>query len=239
MVGRIVLAMVTSLLAAAGVWYAFEGEGMYSRHQFASEEAQKSLEVTEAQSAELLASARKSDSIVFALYGSLLAAVAGWFCHPLAAMSGRVKGALAGIVLGAIGGVLTAQVGHWFDRAIPFPQEPMLYWIGRWVLMVLPTCLAAGVAVALAGQFVKHVGNAVAGSVLGGVIAIILYSLLTGSVTPIEGHQYIYPANPGNRLMAMGLVAAVVPGMIALQVGRAESQVADDAASADNEEQQS
>jgi hypothetical protein len=222
MILRLAAYTLIALAVSAGLWFLFEQT--YEAYRFASEEARTSIAVTQEQSLELRDSARWSDLIVYAVVGATLAAMSGLLCHPNAKTSGRLRAAVIGILLGGAAGATSAILGHWFDERVLFPPEPMIYWVKRWSLMLLPIALAVAVTVASAGRFTKTVLDAVVGAAVGGALAMILYCVLSGMLTPIEGHQYIYPAATGNRLMILGLSAVFIGGTVLVHLGRSSAK---------------
>lgn len=221
MILRLLLFIVSALLVTTALWFVFEKT--YNERQFASKEAQNSLEVTEEQSKELYASALKSNVILYSVFFGVMAAVSGFLCHPTADLSGRVKGLVTGLVLGGLAGVASANLGHWFDLAITFPRDPMLYWVERWGLMLLPFCIAVGVAAAVSGRFKKDAADSLVGALLGGGAATIIYCLSAGALTPIENHNLIYPGFSSNRFMILALTGTLVGGVVILQLCRSRS----------------
>jgi hypothetical protein len=222
MILRLTIFTLVALAASTGLWLLFQKT--YDAHRFASDEARRALAVSQEQSAELQASTRTSDMIAYGIFGAVVAAVSGLLCHPTARTPGRLRGALVGLVLGGLAGVAAAQLGHGFDARTVFPADPMVYWIERWALILLPLCLAVAIAVASAGQFTRHILDCLFGAVIGGALATIIYCVVSGALTPIEGHQFIFPAAPANRLLILGLAAVLIGGIVLVQLGRSTPQ---------------
>lgn len=221
MIAKIFLYLAVAAAAAAGSYFIIQST--YDETAFASEEARTSLEVSEAQSAELLASTTTSNMIAYAILGALMTGASGFAANPRALPAGRGIGLVVGLILGAVAGVAMAQIGHLYDAKIAFPRDPMLYWVGRLFAMFSVLGIACGVAIAAAGKFSKDITDAIVGGLLGAGALTIIYCFVAGAATRIEGHQYIYPAFPENRAVLIGLSILVGFGSMLLLVRKSET----------------
>lgn len=219
---RIVVVCVLALCVSLVCWSILNST--YSHSSFASEEAQKSLEVTEQQTRELQASRLKSDMIAFGLFGTLLGGLCGAVCSATGTAAHRGLAGVLGLVLGLVAGVAGAWLGHFHDANMAFGGEPMTYWFVRWIALLLPIGLVAGIAAQAASRFSGADG--VVGGVLGASLAAVIYCLASGSLTPIEGHAEIFPAHSTNRLLAYSVASICIAGLIAFQLGRQGKKVA-------------
>ena len=213
---RLAVVFVLSMLVSLVSWGILSKT--YANRSFASKEAQETLVVSEALSAELQASRLKSDLIAYGLFAGLLGCLCGMACVPRAEPSKRLIGGLIGLSLGVAGGAAGAWLGHVHDEKMAFGGEAMTYWFVRWMLILLPI----GGASALAAQWnskSKFVDAVVAGLV-GTSIAAVLLCLTTGSLTPMELHTEIFPAHSSNRLLVLSLAAVCISGMVTLQLNR-------------------
>ncbi len=218
---RITGYLVGAAVVSIGVWYF--GEQTYDRFQYASQTAQKSLEVTEEQTAELRSSAIKSDMIIWGTYGLVFAAWCGFWCPVKLPAKRRAIGAVGGAFLGIIAGISTAQIGHWYDHTIPFPPDPMLYWFGRWALMLLPLAVAAGAAAGIVGSK-RDCTEGMVGAILGMLLSVTVYCLACGAISEIEGHQYVYPGFSKNRILILITSSFLIGGGVLLRTAGTDSQ---------------
>lgn len=215
---RIAVIIPLAFLLAYGV-YSW-AEGSYDRFQYASEESRTVRDLDPHHSVDLDASALKSDMILYAVVGAAFAAFSGLACHSSASLTGRLIGLVAGGLLGAAAGAGSGYIGHAIDRAILVPNDPMVYWFGRWAAMLLPIGLAAGIGAAASGKSIgKDLSEALVGAFLGVAIATIVYCLTSGALTEIENHEWIYPAFKGNRILILGLASVSISTLIAFRLG--------------------
>lgn len=216
----VLLKLVVYMLLAGGlstaIWFVFELK--YDAGYFASQEARESVVVTEAQSAELDSSAYRVDMIAYAIYGTLITGLCGLVCPKIGTTTSRLRGLFGGFVLGGLAGCAMAALGHWFDDVVTIPRDPMLYWLQRWALMLVPLGLAIGIATAIGGTKGGAKGEPIIGALLGSLGAAILYCLFSGELTPVESHHTIYPGFASNRWLVLTL-AAVLSGSGAIVLG--------------------
>ncbi len=218
MIVRILASIPLAFLVALAVW--FWAENNYNRNKYASREAQTTRDLLEHHSEELKASAIKSDMILYGILGAGLAALCGAWSHTSTTIPGRIRGLLVGAVIGGLAGAGGGWLGHWFDTNVSFPTDPIVYWFGRWAVMLAPLAVASGIAAAVSGSKpVKDLVEAIAGGLLGVAIAVTIYCLASGAISPIEEHQYIYPSYQSNRLMVLALATVFVSAMITFRLG--------------------
>lgn len=209
---QLAIYLVFSVIACVGSYYGVAA--VYDEFQYASEEAQTSLEVTEEQTAELKASSMKSDSIAYGIISIAMVAACGLAANPSGALAMRIVAVVLGALLGAVAGYASAQIGHYYDTNVPFPRDPVFYWVGRWILILLPVAIASGVVIAISGNFAKQIVDATVGSILGAGLATIIYCFTVGAATRLEGHEKILPAFPENRMLLIAVYPCI--GLIAL-----------------------
>ncbi len=213
---------ILGTLVAIFTWQAVDR--FYAYDAFASVETRQSLEVTEAQTAELIASRIKSDLITFGVIGALLAALAGSGAAPGTTLQQRGLGGAIGIVIGGIFGAMAGYLGNLHDANVAFPSDPTFYWVGRWALLFGLMGVAAGIAAGItAGK--RLASDAVVGSLIGAGIAILLYCFLSGSITPNESHENVLPGHSGNRLLMLLDLFVVIPTLIAVQLLRSRARI--------------
>lgn len=214
---RIAVIIPLAFLVAYGL-YSW-AEGSYDRFKHASEESRTVRDLDPHHSEDLDASALRSDMTLYAVVGAALAGFAGLACHPSAGVTGRVIGLITGLLLGGAAGVGSGYIGHAIDRAILVPDDPMIYWFGRWAAMLFPIGLAAGIGSAVSGKSIgKDLPEGLVGAFLGVAIATIVYCLSSGAITEIENHEWIYPAFKGNRLLILGLASVSISTLIAFRL---------------------
>lgn len=206
------LAMLVSLVS----WLVLDRT--YANRSFASREVQESLTVTEQQSAELQLSRLKSDVIAFGMFSALLSGLCGVVCLPKAGNVNLVSSGLVGLLVGFAAGAAGAWLGHAHDARMVFSGEPMFYWFIRWLAILLPIGIAAGLAAYWKSR-ARPLDAIVAGAV-GASLAAVLICLSMGSMTPIELHVEIFPAHSSNRLLVFALAAVCISGMLTFQLGR-------------------
>ncbi|MEM7475210.1 MAG: hypothetical protein AAF483_09480 [Planctomycetota bacterium] len=223
MIKSFCLFLFLAIIAIPSMYYGVQSQ--YDKFQYASKEAQESLEVTEAQSAELNASALKSDTIVYVCWGAILAAISGVSSTTASGNRGRLVGFVVGLVLGAGAGWLCAFVGHWHDQTMTF-NNSMMYWVGRWALMLAPVGLVTAVAVAAAGSIGKSIVDAIVGGLIGVVATLAVYCLLQGLITPLEQHDAVFPGNKENQIALFGLSVVLLGGscLVANGLGKADKR---------------
>ena len=206
------LAMLVSLVC----WLVLDKT--YANRSFASKEVQESLTVTEEHSAELQLSRLKSDVIAFGMFAALLSGACGIVCVPKAGAANVVGSGLIGLLLGFAAGAAGAWLGHMHDARVVFIGEPMIYWFIRWLVILLPIGIAAGLAAYWKSQ--ARLLDAIVAGAIGASLAAVLFCLTMGSLTPIELHVEIYPAHSSNRLLVLALAAVCISGMLTFQLGR-------------------
>lgn len=206
------LAMLVSLVC----WLILDRT--YANRSFASKEVQESLTVTEEHSAELQLSRLKSDVIAFGMFAALLSGACGVVCVHKAGTANIVGSGLIGLLLGFAAGAAGAWLGHVHDTRVVFSGEPMFYWFIRWLVILLPIGIAAGLAAYWKSR-ARPLDAIVAGAI-GGSLAAVLICLSVGSLTPIELHVEIFPAHSSNRLLVLALAAVCISGMLTFQLGR-------------------
>lgn len=207
-----VLAMLVSLVC----WLVLDKT--YANRSFASKEVQESLTVTEENSAELQLSRLKSDVIAFGLFAALLGGVCGIACVPKGGTANIVSSGLIGLLLGVAAGAAGAWLGHTHDARVVFIGEPMIYWFIRWLVILLPIGIAAGLAAYWKSS--ARLLDAILAGAIGASLAAVLICLISGSLTPIELHVEVFPAHSSNRLLVLALAAVSISGMLTLQLGR-------------------
>ncbi len=217
---RFAIVLVMAMLVSLVSWGILNQT--YAHRSFASKEAQETLTVSEELSNELLASRLKSDLIAYGLFSALLASVCGAVCVPRKFVASIGVAALLGLLLGAVGGAAGAWLGHLHDAKMVFSGDPMIYWITRWLAVLLPIGLTAGVAASLNSQ-AKLVDAVVAGAI-GAAVAALMICFVSGSLTPIELHSEIFPAHSSNRILTFSLAAVCIAGTIAFQLQRQAKQ---------------
>lgn len=204
MLARVLGILILLIATSAAVYFLWQAT--HDTYRFASEEARTSLEVTEAQSAELKGAAIKSDAIAFGIMGAAFAAVIGFAANPKTTIGKRVVGGLTGVVLGAIGGAIAGYIGHWHDVKYLYPSDPVFYWLGRWAMMIGPIAVAAGIAVSASGNPAKLLKDSLVATIIGGGLVVVFYCFMTGSITPIESHERVFPAFSQNRILLLALM---------------------------------
>ncbi len=223
MIKRIAFFLVLTAVATLGVWMIVRE---YYPFVLASEETLTAEFFSEAQSAEFRDAAYKSDIIVFGILGLTIATLAGGASQPAVSLGKRMLGSASGLVLGLLAGVGAACLGYWFDSHVQFPRDPMLYWVGRWSLMLLPIAIASGFAASIAGDFRKDLAESLVGAIMGAATATIIYCLLSGVVAPIEHHVQVFPGFTGNRLLIISLSTMLIGGGILVQLTRKSRRTA-------------
>lgn len=177
----------------------------------ASEEARKSIMVTQEQRNELIAAAKTNDMIAFGLVGSLLCiAVAFGSAKPAQA----VPGAALGLVLGGGAGIAAAWLGYWFYNhpSIDIKDSTMHHFL-RCLLMFLPLAVAAGLSVVVARRQFVDVGTSILGALLGVVATSAIYAMLSGLISTVEGSDKIFPHFLTNRfLIVLGSMICIGAG---------------------------
>ena len=147
--------------------------------------------------------------IAYAIIGCAFAAAFGLFANPTGSIATKLLGGILGAVLGAVGGVAAGYIGHWYDSAVGFPNDPVFYWVGRWFLMLLPLAVGSGIAIAASGKFGKQLSDSMAGTILGTGLVTIIYCFTSGSATRKEGHNKILPAFEENRILLIALLSII------------------------------
>ncbi len=195
----------------------------------ASEEARRSVEVTDSQRAELNAAKHSSDLIAYSIFGAMLCIVVAIVgSHPGSALH-RLLSILVGGALGGIAGIGMGFIGYLFhDAMISVLADPMVHMFSRLSAMFLPVALAIGLTMAFASKSKETAVNATMGAVVGALLTSLLYGILSGLVTPLEIVGAIYPAHTENRYLLF-LVAFLAIGIITfVQIARtAKSPVAE------------
>ena len=197
MIKSLIAFAVCASIAVPTLWYTVVAS--YKMDKFASEAARTSLEVTEEQSAELNQSALRSDAIVFAAWGAALAACIALCCAGARNLPFRFVGVVVGLLVGAGAGWATANLGFWFDHAVKF-EPTTTYWAKKWGLMYLPIAGAVSISAIAAGNL-KNAVDCIVGAVVGSCLAVFVYCILLGLVTPLEGHDAGFPGTDENRLV--------------------------------------
>lgn len=169
---------------------------------FASEEAQTSLEVTEAQTAELERARNICDALAHGFMGALICGLAGALANSSSSTKSAMIAAGAGLVLGFAAGTAGGFIGRWIT--VP-PTDAMMAWAMRWAIVLTPTVLTAAFCGALAGNLKTDFADALKGGVLALAGIVILYSLLSGSVTRNEERAAVFPGHSENRLLVLQL----------------------------------
>lgn len=233
MIARVAVAMLLGLLVTVGIY--FWAEYDYDRFRFVSEETMALSVLNEEQNTEIDASIFKNDQIGFTIYGAAITAICGLWCSPTASLGGRIMGFIGGAVLGAAAGAGANFVGHYFDRSIPFPSDPMLYWVGRWFAILTPIALACALVAFLSGKRSgKILGEGIAGAVLGMAAAVIVYCLTSGALTDIENHDFVFPGFPANRMLVFGLASVLIAGALTWRLGSVPIEPLAPASESDN-----
>ncbi len=217
---RFVILFVMALLVSLVSWGVLDRT--YNHPSFASKEAQETLVVSEELSAELQASRLKSDLIAYGLFSALLGSVCGAVCVRRTGTASIVVAAIIGLLLGLTGGMAGAWLGHLHDAKMVFSGDPMIYWITRWIAILLPIGLAAGIAASLNSP-AKILDGVLAGAI-GAAVATLLICFVSGSLTPIELHTEVFPAHSSNRILVFSLAATCIAGLIAFQLQRQTKQ---------------
>jgi MFS family permease len=199
MLRLLALFVVFCVVSIAGLGYLYKSSYPFV---LASEEARRSLEVTDEQMSELKSAALSSDMIAFGIMGAVLAGGFAALLGKATQTSKRPIGLVAGAVLGLGAGALGAMAGHWFVESPPFDiNDPMLYSFVRWILILGGVAGAAGLATALVGNFQKDAANAVIGALIGLFAAAAIYALASGSMTTAEQKNKILPHHFDNQLL--------------------------------------
>lgn len=206
---RLLLSLFLAVSASFALWASLDRTYQYDA--FASKETQSSVEVTEAQSAELLASRKKSDMIAYATIGGVFALV-------IALAEARKLSFLIAIapVLGVFGGALGSVIGHWQDTQMRLDGNQVLYWFARWAAILLPIGAACGVAAQFSSR--TRGANGIVGGIVGAALSALIYGTLSGSVTPNESRQDIFPIHSSNRLLVILLTGISVAIVVHLQL---------------------
>lgn len=214
---RMILVCFAAVGSAVLSWVILDNTYRYD--VFASQAAQTSLEVTEAQSAELLSSRKYSDMLAYGTFGCILALT----CALLAARgSYTLKIIAVAPVLGFLGGAAGGQLAHFQDAQMTFVPNQITYWVARWAAILVPIGISCGTASLLAGK-VQAANNIVAG-ILGALAATIIYCGVSGSLTAIESRQDIFPLASQNRLLVFLATSLCVAIAIALQKANESTQ---------------
>ncbi|GIW97349.1 MAG: hypothetical protein KatS3mg111_0682 [Pirellulaceae bacterium] len=209
--------LVGNLILASILWVGVSR--FYQYDVFASKEARESVRVTDEQMQELLDSRLKADMIVYAVIGAVLVATAGCCSASPAHQPSRATGLITGMLLGAVGGAASGYLGNQHDLNVNFPTDPMLYWIARWAIIYTPIGLAAGVAVASSLRW-KNVTDSVAAALVGVGASVVIYCLLSGTITPNESHERVLPGQNSNRLLMLLTAFGVIPTVLAWNTER-------------------
>ncbi len=232
MIRSFVMLVVLTLLVSFGLGYLFQ-----SAYPFvlASETARKSVEVSEEQMAELKGAALASDRIAFAIIGALLCGTLPLVVSGPSSSTKKIAGAGVGLLLGGGLGAVAGWFGHWF-YANPSIEiaDAMMYFLLRWTLMLLPLAIAAAISSTLASGNIKLIPHSLVGAVLGAVAASALYSVLSGTVTTIEGREKILPFFFGNRVLILAATCFCIGAGILLQLQAKKSLPVDLKASVAN-----
>lgn len=212
---RVLMAVSTAVVITLICWSILDNT--YAYDAFASEEAKVSLEVTEAQSAELIASRKKSDILAFAVFAAGLAGVCGALAHGNSNVTHMLAGGVTGVILGGMAGTLGAVLGHYHDTNFSFGANALTYWFLRWLMILGPIGLACGVSAQLG---VRRLGaDGPVGGIIGVCVAVSAYCLLSGMVTDLESHQNVFPGASSNRLLVMLLSTISLAGLLSVQLG--------------------
>lgn len=198
MIRRFVLLLLLGGIATAALSVLF---ARVDQLVLASEKARTALEVTDELNRELNAATYASNLIAFAILGGLLSIVGAIACSAPSSSRQKAIGAAVGLVLGAFAGALGAALGHWYVDNVQLPVDPMVQWAARWTLILLPMALAAGLATASAGNLRRDLGNALAGGVIGAIIASVAFAVLHGMLTEIENFSVVMPRFVNNRVL--------------------------------------
>jgi hypothetical protein len=220
MLSKLAILLVFSILVTAGLGYLFQKTYPFV---LASEKTRLSVEVTEEQSLELRAAAQSSDMITFSIVSTVLCVGCAAVFGRSESFNDRLVGMLFGAGLGASTGALAGWIGYWFqyNPAIVI-QDPMVYSFARWVAMLVPTGLAAGLSTAIAGRIRLDTANAIIGSLLGVVAAAAVYASTSGSFTTVESRHKIFPHHMENRFLIIASIVVCIGAGIVTQVYRKE-----------------
>ena len=214
---RMVLVCSAAIGCAVLSWLILDNSYRYD--VFASKAAQTSLEVTEAQSAELMSSRRYSDMLAYGTFGCMLALT----CALLASRgSYAVKLIALAPLLGFLGGATGSLLAHVQDTQMLFVPNQITYWVVRWAAILVPIGLSCGIAFQLASKIAG--GNYIVASILGALVAAIIYCSISGSYTAIESRQDIFPLASANRLLVFLATSLSVALSMTLQTVKEATQ---------------
>ena len=187
----------------------------------ASEEARKSVEVTVSQMKELRSAELSSDMIAFGIFSALLCGVLASCLGVSKNVSGRFGGLVIGLVLGAIAGAGMGWIGHWLELNPAFEiEDPTVYSMVRWCIMLLPVAIAAGIATSISTKSFNQIAHAVVGAIMGAVAAAMIYAIVAGTFTTMESRSKILPFHDANRMLIIAASMFCIGVGIVLQLHR-------------------
>lgn len=189
----------------------------------ANEEARASLTVTAEQQWAIDAAKGASDTISYMIFGGLACLIiisVAWYAFRPSHSIGFLT-MLISILVGVIAGALGGAIGNWIRMSPSFHlEDPMMYQFARLMLLMSPLAASTGF---MTGNFPKEraaQSTHIVGALIGLALALAIYSLLLGAVTPIEGRELVLPNYLANRLLLMSLVTIGIGTGILLAGGR-------------------
>ena len=204
------LAVVTGLL-----WYGLsEMHPLFTADEAIAEGRQAGGLTAEAL-VEINAANLQSAFVTYAIWGSVMGLFCGLLVHP--SPKSRLVGGVVGLLVGAVAGLGSAWLSDWYIFHTESPQDLIMHWLKRLSLVLLPIAVAIAIAVSASGRFSAEIVERLIGAAIGGVFGIAIYVFLMGVVTPIGGHEYLYPAFKSNQLLLLAAFNLSVLVVLLLQ----------------------
>jgi hypothetical protein len=201
MLRNLVLLIALTALISIGLGLLFEKVYPFV---LASETARTSIVVTPEQTLELKAAARASDMIAFAIFSAVTCGVIAVCLGKHTNQNRRWVGLGLGVALGIVAGASAGWIGHWFEEnpALDF-EDPMIYSLVRWAVMLAPMGIAVGIASSDFGHWQSQLFHLIVGALIGVMAASVIYAFLSGLATVLEGKPKIFPHFLSNRILIM------------------------------------
>lgn len=175
----------------------------------ASDEATSSLTVSAEHQAEMKGAKNVSDLIGFSILGGIVALIVvsvSWIRWRSPTRIG-LHHLLTALVSGGIAGAIAGAIGNWIEASPNFNiADPMMFQFARLLLMFAPLALVTGALTSFVTPSRESIAVHPIGAVLGLALSLFIYSVLSGTVTAIEGREFVLPHHSPNRFMLMALV---------------------------------
>jgi hypothetical protein len=201
MLRNLVILIAVTVLISIGLGLLFERAYPFV---LASETARTSIVVTPEQTLELKAAARASDMIAFAIFAAVACGAIAVCLGKHTNQNRRWMGLGIGVALGIVAGASAGWIGHWFEAHPDLDfEDPMIYSLVRWAVMLAPLGIAVGIASSDFGHWRSQLFHLIVGALIGIMAASVIYALLSGMATVLEGKTKIFPHFLSNRILIM------------------------------------